>query len=115
MLIGIAGPARILRNVAARRGHWIGLRAVDPALGGRDAYGAEITVRSGQRSWWRLIQPAHSYASSNDPRVHVGLGNASVVDEILVLWPDGLEEKFTGFAVDQYAILRRKSGTPPER
>jgi hypothetical protein len=38
-----------------------------------------------------------------------------VVDEILVLWPDGLEEKFTGFAVDQYAILRRKSGTPPER
>jgi hypothetical protein len=110
LLIGIAGPARLYRNVAATRGHWLGLRAVDPALGGRDAYGAEIEVRAGGRSWWRLVQPAHGYASSQDPRAHFGLGAASAPDSIRVRWPDGVDEDFPGGPVDQYRLLRKGSG-----
>src|SRR5207244_2522372 len=37
----IGGPARILRNIAPQRGHWLMVRAVDPALK-RDAIGAEV-------------------------------------------------------------------------
>src|SRR6185503_18398860 len=36
------GPAKLYRNVAPRRGHWLSMRVIDPALGGRDAYGAEV-------------------------------------------------------------------------
>lgn len=115
LVIGIGGPARVLRNTASPRGHWLGLRAVDPALGGRDAYGAEITVRASSRTWWRVVQPAYSYASSNDPRVHFGLGDVAVVDEILVRWPDGIEEQFAGGAVDRYLTVRRASGTFTKR
>jgi hypothetical protein len=84
---------------------------IDPALGGRDAYGAEIVVTSGQRRWWRLVQPAHSYASSNDPRVQIGLGSNTHVDSILVRWPDGSDEQFPSGTVDRYITLRRGSGT----
>jgi hypothetical protein len=111
IVTGIAGPARVLRNNASPRGHWLGLRAVEPALGGRDAYGAGITVRAGGRSWWRQVQPAYSYASSNDPRVHFGLGDIAAVDEILVRWADGVEERFAGGATDRYVTLRRGAGS----
>ncbi len=115
LLIGVAGPARLLRNVASPRGHWLGLRAIDPAHGNRDAYGAEIVVRASGRSWWRLIQPAHSYASSNDPRAQIGLGAATSVDSIQVRWPDGTEEAFPSQPADRYVTLRRGTGTSLSR
>jgi hypothetical protein len=111
LLIGVAGPARLLRNIASPRGHWLGLRAIDPALGNRDAYGAEIVVQAGGRRWWRLVQPAGSYASSNDPRVQVGLGSSGTTDSIQVRWPEGVEEMFPGGPADRYVTLRRGSGT----
>src|SRR5262249_17590847 len=45
------GPAQLFRNRAPSRGHWLTLRAIDPSLGGRDAYGAEITVTAAGRRW----------------------------------------------------------------
>ena len=110
LAVGVAGPIRLCRNVASGRGHWLGLRLIDPALGGRDAYGAEVTVSAGGRRWWRVAQPAYSYASSNDPRVHVGLGQATQVEPVLVRWPDGAEERFVVAEVDRYLTLRRGSG-----
>ena len=109
---GTGGPAQLFRNVAARRGHWLSVRAVEPALGGRDAYGAEITVRAGARSWWRLANPGFSYLCSNDPRVHFGLGSATEVDGIQVVWPDGTQENFPGGTTDRSLVLRKGSGQP---
>src|SRR5439155_2235365 len=77
LIINAGAPAQLLRNVAPKRGHWLLVRAIDPRLGGRDAYGAEITVRAGTRRWWRLVQPGYSFLVSNDPRVHFGLGQIS--------------------------------------
>jgi hypothetical protein len=109
LVTGIAGPARVVRN-RAPRGHWLGLRAIDPSLGGRDAYGAEVIVRAGDRRYWRLVQPAFSYASSNDPRVHVGLGSNAAYDSILIHWPDGTSEVFPGGPADRYNTLRKGEG-----
>jgi hypothetical protein len=107
------GPVRLLRNIAKRRGHWLSVRAVDSALGGRDAYGAEITVRSGSQQWWRIIQPSSSYLVSNDPRAHFGLGPAVAFDEIAVIWPDGNDEVFPGGDADRPVLLRRGTGKKP--
>ena len=115
LVSGIGGPARLLRNVAVRRGHWLGVRAIDPGIGNRDAYGAEIVARGGGRSWWRLVQPAHSYASSNDPRALFGFGSIATIESLRVIWPDGVEEEFPGGAVDHYRVLRKGSGRPANR
>jgi hypothetical protein len=105
----IAGPARLYRNVAPKQGHWLMVRAMDPALK-RDAYGAEITVRAGDHEWKRLINPGYSYLCSNDPRAHFGLGAAEHVDSIHVIWPDGTEETFSGQAADRLVLLRKGEG-----
>lgn len=106
----IGGPAQVLRNCATGRGHWLGVRAIEPAHGGRDSYGAEVILQARGRRWWRLVQPGYSYSSSNDPRVQFGLGNTSRVDAIQVIWADGTQEDFPGCAVDQYVVLRKGSG-----
>jgi len=110
LFTGIAGPARIVRN-RAPRGHWVGVQAIDPSLGGRDAYGAEVIMRAGTRQYWRLVQPGFSYASSNDPRAHIGLGSNASYDSILVHWPDGSSETFPGGTADRYIVLRRGTGS----
>jgi hypothetical protein len=111
----IAGPARLYRNVAPGRGHWLLVRAVDPAHGGRDAYGAEVCVWAGGRSLVRWVNPAGSYLCSNDPRAHFGLAGAERVDAVDVLWPDGCAETFPGGPADRVMVLRKGAGTKSER
>jgi hypothetical protein len=110
LVTAIAGRARLYRNAVGHRGHWLLVRAADPTLGGRDAYGAEVVVRAGQRQWKRWLNPASSYLGSHDPRAHFGLGRVSRVDAIEVLWPDGTEEVFSGRAADQAVVLRKGEG-----
>jgi hypothetical protein len=100
------GPARILSNEAPKRGHWLIIRAVDPQLG-RDAYGARVIVTAGERRFHRTINPGYSYASSNDPRAHFGLGTAERVDSIEVRWPDGRIDQFGPTAADQVVTLTK--------
>ena len=45
----VGGPARLYRNVAAR-GHWLSVRAFEPALN-RDAKAMAIEVHAGKRRW----------------------------------------------------------------
>jgi len=110
----IGASAQLFRNVAPGRGHWLIVRAIDPVLGGRDAYGAEITVRAGSRRWKRWLQPGFSYLCSNDARAHFGLGSISKVNAIHVAWPDGSDETFVGPPVDQVVVLRKGMGRPSD-
>jgi hypothetical protein len=107
-----AGPARLYRNVAARKGHWLIVRAIDPQLQ-RDAYGAIVACKAGTRVVQRLVNPGTSYQCSHDPRAHFGLGDAERFDELRVRWPDGAWEVFPGGDADRLVTLRKGEGTPP--
>jgi hypothetical protein len=109
VVTSVAGPARFFRNIAPRRGHWLMVQAVDPALH-RDAYGAVITVEAGRRCRVGLISPAQSYLCSGDPRAHFGLGDVTTVDRVRVTWPDGSHETFTGGGVDRVVRVERGKG-----
>lgn len=106
----VAGPARVYKNIAAKRGHWLTVRALLPEQQ-RDAYGATIDVYAQGRRWTRYVLPAGSYLTSHDARAHFGLGDADQVDELRVVWPDGSEEVFAGGAVDRELVLRRGEGS----
>ena len=106
------GPARLYRNDAERRGHWLMIEAVDPALK-REAIGARLLIHAGGRTWVRTVRRASSYLSSSDPRPHVGLGAAATYDRIEVRWPDGSAETFAGGAADRFITLRKGEGAAP--
>jgi hypothetical protein len=110
----VAGSARLFRNTAPKRGHWLSLRLIDPILR-RDAYGALATIEAGDRRWTRELIPGSSYLCSHEPVLHVGLGAAERVDRVLVRWPDGTKEAFAGPVVDRAVVLRKGTGSCHER
>jgi hypothetical protein len=110
----VAGPARLYRNVAPNRGHWLLVRAIDPGLR-RDAIGALVRVRAAERSWIRQINPASSYLCSGDVRAHFGLGSAGWIDSVEVVWPDGKRETFAGGKADRQIKLEKGQGTKSGR
>ena len=55
--------------------------------------GARVEVtRAEGPSLWRRARADGSYASANDPRVLVGLGDAATAPRVRVIWPDGRAE-----------------------
>jgi hypothetical protein len=99
---------RVYRNHAPPPGtHWLLVRALTR---GRDALGAQVVVRTDEREQIGIVLAASSYCSSNDPRVHFGLGSATKVEEIEILWPDGRRERFPGQGVDREVRLRQGEG-----
>jgi hypothetical protein len=112
LVCSVAGRARLFRNVAPGRGHWIKVRAWDPQWR-RDAYGAEVRVRAGGKEWLRLVNPAQGYLSSSSPLVFFGLGKVDRISEIEVTWPDPqgpVREIFPGGPADQTRELHRGKG-----
>jgi hypothetical protein len=98
----------LLRNVAPNRGHWLTLRVLEP--NGRDSLGAQVTASIGPRRLTRMVRAAYSYLASNDPRVHIGLGAATMLADVNVRWPDGTSESFGEFQADRIVTLQRGKG-----
>ena len=107
------GPARLYRNELADKGGWLKLRTFDPALN-RDAIGARVGIRIGNAWQVRPVIHSDSYLSSHDAVVHFGLGNATTVDEIIVIWPRGETERFPPLRRNQLAVLSRGQGSAIE-
>ena len=72
--------------------------------------GARVTGTAGGRARMQEVGTSQGLFSTNDPRLHFGLGNVPSVDSVVVRWPDGLEEAFEGIALDQALVLRRGEG-----
>lgn len=94
VVVHIGEKPELFWNTAEKRGRSLQLSLIQPQHGGRDAYGAMVTVTAGKRSWTQLLQPGTSYLSSHDPRLHFGLGQIAEAISITVLWPDGERERF---------------------
>ena len=71
----------------APMGNWIALRLQDDAPN-RDAIGAWIEVRAGDRSVQREVTVGGGHASGQLGWVHVGIGDAREA-QVTVVWPDG--------------------------
>jgi Na+-transporting NADH:ubiquinone oxidoreductase subunit NqrB len=95
----IGGPLVLLRNAGAS-GHWleVDLGAVLP--------GTSVTaVLPDGRRLVREVQTGSSYLSSEDPRVHFGLGEATRVGRLVVRYPDGRVTRLAGVPADRLLSL----------
>ena len=100
-----SGPVRLLVNGIGNARHWIGLKLVG-GTSARDMAGARVAVtRADGRTIWRRARADGSYASANDPRVLVGLGDSAQPPSVRVVWPDGRTGEWKDVAVDRYTTL----------
>ena len=104
----------LLRNVAELQGaHWIGLVLHGGKGSPADAVGATVYVTANGMKQRADVIAGGSFASSNDPRLHFGLGKAATIDSIEIHWPSGLKETIKPVAgVDRYLDIREGQPQP---
>jgi hypothetical protein len=102
-------PPSLLVNQAPNKNHWIAFQTIG-TKSNRDGIGARITMRVGKRDFVDEVRSGSSYNSSNDMRVHFGLGAATKIDWVEVRWPSGLIERFPDLNVDRIHTLKEGSG-----
>ncbi|MEE9295446.1 MAG: CRTAC1 family protein [Phycisphaerae bacterium] len=101
------GRARLYRNDAPKKGGWVMVRAVDPKLR-RDAYGAVVTLVSTAGEFIRTIRAEGSFVSSSPPVAHFGLPRGASIDHVIIRWPDGEQDVFTGITRNQSVTLYKE-------
>jgi hypothetical protein len=106
-------------NVSTGAGHWSRVRLVgDGQRVHGAAVGALVRLRAGGATQVRQVAIGTSTSSTEDLRAHFGLGSATVVDEIEVVWPRrgspaSRTEVFTGpFAADAEIVLAPRLYAP---
>jgi len=100
------GRAHLLRNVAAERsgGNAIVLRVLERS--GAPALNAQVSFSLEGRRLVREVQASYSFMTSNDPRIHVGLGTAEGIGDVEVRWTDGTTRSFGELAAGSVVDLR---------
>ena len=86
--------ARLFRNDGGNQLNYINVRLRSQAPNTR-AVGARIYVTSGGMTQLREIHNGSNYVSQNPAEQHFGLGNATQIEIVRVVWPDGSETSRT--------------------
>ncbi|HLY94446.1 MAG TPA: FG-GAP-like repeat-containing protein [Gaiellaceae bacterium] len=100
--VGTVGGALLLLRNTSQAGHWLEVNVAPFSPG------AIVTVvgTHGRRQA-RTVQAGSSYLSSEDPRIHFGLGPATSVRELVVRYPDGTVKRLRDVRADQILTVKR--------
>jgi hypothetical protein len=102
-------PPTLLRNDSAT-GNWLMVRVIQ-AEGSATILGTLVTIKAGGRSQWRDVSSGGSYMSTHDPRLHFGLGEAAIAEQVTITWPDGSETVLVDVACCQVLeVIQEASG-----
>jgi hypothetical protein len=112
LLTANGGPARLFRNDANGRNHWLRLRLKGTASN-RDAIGARVTLRAGGLAQHRQLFPARSYLSSVELPLTFGLGTAAAAESVTIVWPSGKTSELKGLEAGKVHEVEEPQGAAP--
>jgi hypothetical protein len=65
-----------------------------------------VEIEAGGTRQVAEINNAASYASSNDIRLHFGLGSAKIIQHLTIFWPSGKVQTLENVAINQILAVR---------
>lgn len=104
----IANRPALLRNDQNTGHHFLRIKLIG-TICNRDAIGAWIEVRQGERVMRRQVMPTRSYLSQMELLVTVGLGSVPAFDKVTVYWPDGTEQLVQNAVVDEVTVVEQET------
>ncbi|MGB6198061.1 MAG: CRTAC1 family protein [Candidatus Acidiferrales bacterium] len=108
LVINLNENPSLLRNDIRGKQNWIKVK-LEGVKSNRSAIGARVLARYGGKTQAQCVVSQSSFYSSNDPRLHFGLGNYTSVG-VEVRWPGGLVESFKSLPINQLITLREGIG-----
>jgi hypothetical protein len=110
----IEGPPALFRNVYPDHHHWVELKLAGGPKSPRDAVGATVYLKANGMRQRRDVMSGGSYVSSNDPRLHFGLGDAADAGTAEIHWPSGAKESVKLPASDRIFTITEGRGITAE-
>jgi hypothetical protein len=100
-------PAGIWENRSAETeaSRWLKIGFAGPP-GNPGGFGARVEVFAGGRCWYEDHSPFRGYLSSQEPGLHLGLGEQAGADSLRVRWPDGRCQRLGPQAAGSRVVLR---------
>ena len=108
LVVNLNEPPSLLRNDLAGNNHWLKVKLVG-VKSNRSAVGATVIAKYGGKSQAQAVLSQSSFYSTNDSRLHFGLGAAKAAD-LEIRWPNGAIEQVAGVAADHLVTIREGSG-----
>ena len=106
------GPPVLLKHVNSDHHYWVVLKLIGGPKSPRDAVGSTVFLAGNGVRQRQDVISGGSYVSTNDPRPHFGLGDATDAGSAEVHWPSGAKETIKLPAVDRiYTITEGKGIT----
>ena len=112
VLNNMDGVPVLLRNVNADHHHWVELKLTGGPKSPRDAVGATVYLHANGMRQRGDVLSGGSYLSSNDLRVHFGLGDATDAGTAEIHWPSGARETLMLPAADRIYSITEGKGIP---
>ncbi len=104
--------ALLYENTTDKKNNFIELKLAGPS-GNRDGIGAKISLYYGGKMQQYFEQKTvRGYLSSNDPRVHFGLGKTPVIDSMVITWLDNKETVLRNVKPNQEIQAAYQSAVP---
>ncbi len=104
-----AAPTLYLNDLR-QTGNWAAFRLVGRESN-RDAIGAKVKLTVGGKTLLRQVEAGSGFASEMMLPVHFGLGAASRIERVEVLWPSGLVQTIEGAELGVNRFTRIEEGT----
>ncbi|WP_420154565.1 VCBS repeat-containing protein [Siphonobacter sp.] len=76
--------------------------------------GVKVLLRDSTQLFYQQNSPVRGFQSSVEPTLTFGLGKQTVIDSLLVIWPDGKSETLRNVKTDQNLTLRYTSAQNQE-
>jgi enediyne biosynthesis protein E4 len=109
VLAPISDPVLVFRNETRKPGHWIEILPVGARDGNTPLHTkVRVTIAGKSKMHEFTIQP--SYASGSYVPLHLGLGRATRIDALGVIWPDGTAQDLPPPLLDRAYRLSKKGG-----
>ncbi|GAB4110024.1 MAG: CRTAC1 family protein [Acidobacteriota bacterium] len=104
---------RLLRNDRTDTNHWVMFRTAGEGPN-PERLGTTIRISAGGLRQLAEVRRSVGIYSASDPRVHFGLGAASVLDEVEVRWPDGKVSRFQQVPAGKHYLIHQQKGLSEE-
>ncbi len=109
VLAPLSDDVMVYRNETPDAGHWIEILPVCAGCG-RTPLHAKVTVGFAGRKATQEFTIQPSYASGSYVPLHFGLGQATRLDSLTIVWPEGTVQELPPPAVDRRYHVSRKDG-----
>jgi hypothetical protein len=98
-VFNVNGPPSLFINQSRNANHRVVFRLVG-TRSNRLAIGVRVSIEAGGITQIDEVRGGGSYNSSNDTRLHFGLGKEAVMAKVEVRWPSGAHQEFRNVSAD---------------